>query len=180
MNQHSQKKNVCISVYSLQLRMITMIIVNWNYFRDQFNFRLRNSRYDMTEKLPIQSDPDTFSSWFEGLRDISPPRLTLMGGMIRLTEISPIRAPISPGFTPALWKNPVEPSISVRVENTPNYCPVCQNTTGLRLTYRLVKPLISSCFLPHSLSHRAPTNPARTLIWGYFFLRRRAGIHSWH
>jgi hypothetical protein len=73
-----------------------------------------------------------------------------------LTEISPIRAPIPPCFTTALWKNPAKPSISVRVENTPHYRPVCQNTAGLHLTGWLVKPLTSSCFLPHSLSHRHP------------------------
>jgi hypothetical protein len=74
--------------------------------------------------------------------------------MIRLTEISPIRAPISPGFSPALWKNPVEPSISVRVENTPDYSPVSQNTAGLHLTGWLVKPFKPSFFVPPSLSHQ--------------------------
>jgi hypothetical protein len=118
----------------------------------------------MTEKLSIQSDPDTFSSWSWGLRDIPTPRLTLIGGMIELTEISPIRAPIPPGFSYALWKNPVKPSISVRVENTPNYRPVCQNTAGLHLTGWLVKPFKPSIFVPHILSHQAPENPARMRI----------------
>jgi hypothetical protein len=136
-----------------------LIIIN---FKNQFKVSNEKSRFDMTEKLPLPSDPDTFSSWFEGLRDIPTPRLTLMGGMIRLTEISPIRTPISPRFAPALRKNPVEPSISVRVENTPNYSPVCQNTAGLHLTGWLVKPFKPICFLPHSLSHRHPkTLPER-------------------
>jgi len=46
-------------------------------------------------------------------------------------------------------EKPVKPSVSVRVENTPNYRPVSQNTAVLHLTYRLVKPFSSSFFVPH-------------------------------
>ena len=54
--------------------------------------------------------------------------------MLRSSEISLIQAPISPGFSLAPEKNPVKPSISVRVENTPNYRPGWQNTVDLHLT----------------------------------------------
>jgi hypothetical protein len=52
----------------------------------------------------------------------------------RSSEIRPTRAPISPGFSHTLEEKPVKFSISVRVENTPNFRPVYQNTVGLHLT----------------------------------------------
>ncbi|HWS21701.1 MAG TPA: hypothetical protein VN227_03585, partial [Methanoregula sp.] len=50
-------------------------------------------------------------------------------------------------------EKPGKPPVSVRVENTSNYRPVSQNTAGLHLICRPVKPLASSFFVPRILSH---------------------------
>ena len=62
-------------------------------------------------------------------------------------------------------------SVSVPVKNTLKYHSVYQNTADLHLTYWLVKPFKSSWILPLILPLPDPGNPARTRIWGSFFLR---------
>jgi hypothetical protein len=42
-----------------------------------------------------------------------------------------------------MLENPVKPFFSVRVENTPEYRPVCQNTADLPLSKSLPKALES-------------------------------------
>jgi hypothetical protein len=61
-------------------------------------------------------------------------------------------------------ENPVKPPFSIPVENKPYYRSVWQNTADLHLTYWLVKPFKSSCFLPLILPHPDPINPDRTPI----------------
>ena len=71
-------------------------------------------------------------------------------------EKNPVRAPIFSGISLPHFKKPIKPSFSVRVENPPNYSPVCQNETVLHLTWWLSKPPESSCILPYTFTHRNP------------------------
>jgi len=85
---------------------------------------------------------------------VSPPKRT--NATLKTSEINPIRAPIFSKIPLPLFKKPVNPSFSVRVENTPNYSPVCQNTAVLHLACWLPMPLKPSCFLHHTLAIRYP------------------------
>jgi len=51
--------------------------------------------------------------------------------MLKMSEISPIWAPISPDFFTFYRENPANPSFSVRVENMLNYRSVYQNTADM-------------------------------------------------
>jgi hypothetical protein len=97
---------------------------------------------------------------------VFPPRVV---HVLRSNEISPIRTPILSLILTCSGEKPVKPSSSVRVENTSNYRPVSQNKAVSHLAWWLAKALKPICFLSHSLSHRAPINPARTPIGGLFF-----------
>ena len=96
----------------------------------------------------VKSRQGIFLTWFHHQND-HPPH-----SQLKMSEINPIRAPIFSKIPHPLLKKPVNPSFSVRVENTPNYSPVCQNGAVLHLACWLPKPLKSSCFLPPALAHR--------------------------
>jgi hypothetical protein len=73
---------------------------------------------------------------------------------MRSSEISPVRAPIFSWIRTCPGKKPVKPPVSVRIENTPNFSQVSQNTAGLHLTCQRVQHFKSISFLPHSLPIR--------------------------
>jgi len=71
-------------------------------------------------------------------------------------EICPFQAPILSSIHTYYSENTVKPPFSVRVENTPKSRFVYQNTADLHLTYWLVSPFKSSCFLLHIYPIRIP------------------------
>jgi hypothetical protein len=77
-------------------------------------------------------------------------------------KIRPIRAPIYSLIVIWYMENPVKPSFSVRVENTLNYRSVCQNKADLHLAQCLPMALQPRLFLPLTITHMNPLNPART------------------
>jgi hypothetical protein len=90
-----------------------------------------------------------------------------------MSEINPIRAPIFSKIPHPLLKKPVNPSFSVRVENTSNYSPVCQNEAFLHLARWPPKPLKSNCFLPPPLptgTHKPCQNTDMKVIIRELFL----------
>ena len=104
---------------------------------------LRQGRAEDTRELVLGFSPDYLKKWGVFPTRVSP--------VMRSSEISPVRAPIFSWIRTCPGKKPVKPPVSVRVENTPNFSPVSQNTAGLHLTFRLVQHFKSSSFLPHSL-----------------------------
>ena len=67
-----------------------------------------------------------------------------------MSKISSLRALNSFFMHTCTREKPVKPSFSVRVENMPYNCSVCQNTADLHLIQWLVIPFESSLILPHS------------------------------
>ena len=84
--------------------------------------------------------------------------------LVSYGKISPKRAPIRSLIVIWYMENPVKPSFSVRVENTLNYRFVYQNKADLHPSQCLLMALQSMLFLPLSLSHPDPLNPARTAM----------------
>lgn len=87
-----------------------------------------------------------------------------------MSKISPLRALNSFYMHTCTREKPVKPSFSVRVENMPYNCSVCQNTADLHLIQWLVMPFESSLILPYSLPYRTPGKPDRTPMRGSFSL----------
>ena len=84
-------------------------------------------------------------------------------------KISPFRAPIHILIVTWYEKNPVKRSFSFPVENTLYYRSVCQNKVDLNLTQCPPMALQSVLFLPRTITHLNPRNPARMRIWGSIF-----------
>jgi hypothetical protein len=77
-------------------------------------------------------------------------------------KISPIQAQIHSQIVIWSMENPVKPSFSVHVENTLNYRSVCQHKADLHLSQCLPMALQPRLFLPLTITHMNPLNPART------------------
>jgi len=84
--------------------------------------------------------------------------------MLKMSEISPIRAPILPSILTCHLKNPVKPPFSVPVENKAYYSPVCKNTADLHLTWWPPMAFKLRQIQPVNLAHPDPGNSARTRI----------------
>jgi len=96
-------------------------------------------------------------------------------------KISPFQAPFPFPIYRSIPENLIKPLFSVPVENKPYNRPVWQNTADLHLTYWLVRPFKSSCFLPHSLGHKILEMPPEHQYEGHFFWRRseKMGFYPW-
>ena len=84
--------------------------------------------------------------------------------MLKMSKISPKRAPILSSIFTCYMKKLVKPFFSVPVENTLNYRSVYQNTTDFHLTYWLERSFKLRLISPRSLPHLDAINPARTPI----------------
>jgi hypothetical protein len=80
--------------------------------------------------------------------------------MLKMSEISPIRAPFLSSILTYYMENLVKPPVSVRVENTPKSRFVCKNTVDLHLAKSPPKALKPRLFSPPTLPHSDPGNPA--------------------